>query len=268
MSDATTTSRLAGKVAVVTGGASGIGAGFVTRFVAEGAQVVVLDIDESGAREVCARLPGAIALRGDVTIEDDVAAAVALALAEFGRLDVMVNNAGVLGVTGPIGTTELADWDRTIAVLLSSVFLGVKHAAVPMVAQGSGSIINVSSTAGVQGGLGPHAYTAAKHGVIGLTKSCGVELAPHGVRVNAICPGATLSGMTASVLTGDRSDIEGARAHIARRKGRVVEPDDIAGTAVFLASEDAWHVNGHAIVVDGTAEVLSSKALRYYASEQ
>lgn len=260
--------RLADKVAVVTGGASGLGAGFVRRFVAEGARVVAVDINEVGVRDVCASVDSAIAVHGDVSVEADVAGAVARAVREFGRLDVMVNNAGILGVTGPVAGTELRDWDHALAVLLTSVFLGVKHAAPTMIAQGSGSIINVASTAGVQGGLGPHAYTAAKHGVVGLTKSCGVELARHGVRVNAICPGATLSGLTASVLVGDAHDLDAARANMARRKGRVVEPEDIAGTAVFLASDEAWHVNGHAIVVDGTAEVLGDKALRYYGTDR
>ncbi len=260
--------RLEGKVAVVTGGASGLGAGFVRRFAAEGARVVAVDINEAGSRELCAEVDGAIAVRGDVTVEADLAGAVQLALAEFGRIDVMVNNAGILGVSGPIAGTELTAWDRTLAVLLTSVFLGVKHAAAPMIAQGYGSIINVASTAGVQGGLGPHAYTAAKHGVVGLTKSCAVELARRGVRVNAICPGATLSGLTASILVGDANDLAAARADMARRKGRVIEPEDIAGTAVFLASDEAWHVNGHAIVVDGAAEVLGDKALRYYGPDR
>lgn len=258
--------RLTGKVAVITGAASGLGAEFTRRFVAEGAQVVALDINARGVEAVCAGLEGAVAASGDVTVEADLAAAVRQAVDTFGQLDVLVNNAGILGVTGPVSDTERADWDRTVGVLLTSVFLGTKHAAAVMTAQGSGSIVNIASTAGLQGGLGPHAYTASKHGVVGFTKSVAVELAQYGVRANAICPGATLSGLTASVLVGDPEDLEGARRNMERRKGRAIVPGDIAGTALFLASDDSWHVNGQAIAVDGGAEVLASKAVRYFRS--
>ena len=176
--------RLEGKVALVTGGASGIGEGTVRRFVAEGAQVVIADRQaDAGAALAEALGPATRFVTADVTDEADVAAAVDDAVAGFGRLDVMFNNAGIVGVIGPIAATPTDGWDHTVAILLRGVFLGMKHAARVMVPQGSGSIISTSSTAGILGGLGPHCYTACKHGVIGLTKSVASELAASGIRV-------------------------------------------------------------------------------------
>ena len=159
--------RLAGKVAVITGAASGIGAGTVERFVEEGARVVVADLQADAGQALVERMgDAAVFAECNVTDEDQVAAAVDLAVSAFGRLDCMFNNAGVVGVVGPIAETSTAAWDETIDILLKGVFLGTKHAARVMVPQGmGGTIISTSSTAGVMGGLGPHCYTAAKHAV-------------------------------------------------------------------------------------------------------
>jgi NAD(P)-dependent dehydrogenase (short-subunit alcohol dehydrogenase family) len=232
--------RFQGKSAVVTGGASGIGEGIVRRLVAEGGRCLVADLDDDRGGGLADHLGDAARfLRVDVSAEDDVIATVDTAVREFGPRDCLFSNAGVLGVTGSVIDTIREDRDRSIAVLLTSVFFGIKHGAWVMRAQGSGAIINAASTAGVRAGLGPHAYIAAEHGVVGLTESAGVELMPSGVRVNAIAPAATVSGMTARVVTGDPAAPGQVEEWLAERLGRAALPEDVAAAAVFLASDEA-----------------------------
>lgn len=247
------TGRLDGKVAVITGGASGIGAGTVRRFVDEGARCVIADLQREPGEALANELGSSVRfITTDVTVEDEVAAAVDLAVTEFGRLDVMFNNAGIVGAVGRIADTSAGAWDRTVAVLLRSVYLGMKHAARVMVPQGSGVIISTSSTAGILGGLGPHCYTACKHAVIGLTKSVASELAASGIRVNAISPGSTVTAMTSAVITGDHTATDAAAKQIAAGSllGIPGIPDDIALAAVYLASDEARNVTAHTLVVD------------------
>jgi NAD(P)-dependent dehydrogenase (short-subunit alcohol dehydrogenase family) len=245
--------RLQGKVAVVTGAASGIGAETARLFVEHGARVVVADLQEGPGRALLADLGGeARFARCDVTREEDVAAAVDLAESAFGPLDILVNNAGIVGAVGPIAGTRAEAWDATLAVLLRGVFLGMKHAARVMVPRRSGVILSIASSAGIVGGLGPHAYTAAKHGVVGLTKSVASELAPHGIRVNAVAPGNTVTAMTSAVITGDPADLAGAEAVITRMSalGIAGMPRDVALALLYLASDEARYVTGHTLVVD------------------
>lgn len=246
--------RLDGTVAVITGAASGIGAATVRRFVAEGALVVAADVQDKAGRALVTELGDAARFAHcDVADEDDVAAAVDLAVAEFGRLDVMFNNAGVFGATGSIARSRMEDVDRTIAVILRGAILGTKHAARVMIPQESGCIVSTTSPGGMHGGLGPHAYSAAKAGVIGLTQSVAAELRYHRIRVNAIAPGAVVSAMTADIVTGDASDIAGT-TEVLRGvdvAGRPGIPEDIAAGVVYLASDDAVFVTGSTLMVDG-----------------
>jgi len=254
---------LDGKVAIVTGGANGIGEGTTRRFVEEGARVVVADLQEDAGAALASELGDAVRfVRTDVTEEADVAAAVDLAVAELGRLDVMFNNAGIVGVIGRIADTPTDGWDHTVAVLLRGVFLGTKHAARVMVPQGSGVIISTSSTAGILGGLGPHCYTACKHAVIGLTKSVASELASSGVRVNAISPGSTVTAMTSAVISGDHTATDKAEAQIAAGSalGIAGYPVDIANAALYLASDEARYVTGHTLVVDAGQTTIAGHA--------
>jgi NAD(P)-dependent dehydrogenase (short-subunit alcohol dehydrogenase family) len=259
--------RLEGQVAVVTGAASGIGAAIAERFVDEGARCLLVDIQDDAGREEAARLgDSASYVHGDVSVEEDVAAALETALTRYGRLDCVVNNAGILGAVGPIAEIDGAAWRRTVAVLLDGVFYGTKHAARVMVEQGSGgAIVNIASTAGVRAGLGPHVYTAAKHGVVGLTQSVAPELGRHGIRVNAIAPGGTVTSLTAYVTTGDATDLREASKRVGRGAtiGRPAVPLDIANAALFLASAEAGYVSGAVLVVDAAGDVIGDKNLRF-----
>ncbi|MEX2245967.1 MAG: glucose 1-dehydrogenase [Dehalococcoidia bacterium] len=246
--------KLDGKVAVITGGASGMGEGTVKRFVAEGARVVIADIQDGRGERLADTLGGAaVYQRTDVADETDVAAAVRRAVDEFGSLDVMFNNAGFGGAMGPIEEILVEEYDRTMNVLLRGVFLGMKHAAAVMKRQGSGSIISTASVAGLSGGRGPHIYSAAKAAVINLTRSVALELGESGVRVNCICPGAIATPLIARPLGGGEDAIEQVRPFLAKFQsiGRAGEAADIAGAALWLASDDASFVTGQALVVDG-----------------
>jgi NAD(P)-dependent dehydrogenase (short-subunit alcohol dehydrogenase family) len=250
--------RLKGKVALITGGASGIGEATVRLFVEEGAAVMVADIqDERGGRLAGELGDRAAYVHTDVSRETEVQAAVAETCRRFGQLDCMFNNAGYTGVGGKIEDVSAEGFDQTVGVLLRGVFLGMKHAAPVMKKQGAGSIISTASVAGLRTGLGPHIYSAAKAAVIHLTHSVAMELGEHGVRVNCICPGGIATPIFGKSmgLSAEKSDeilplLKGVleKAQPIKRPGM---PEDIAHAALWLASDESSFVNGHALVVDG-----------------
>jgi len=241
--------QLEGKVAVITGAASGMGLATAERFIAEGAGVIIADFNAEAGAAAADRLGEHCRFtKCDVTVEDDVAAAIALATDAFGRLDIVFNNAGVGGAFGPITEIDADDWDATFRILTTGVFLGIKHGARVMIEQGSGgSIINTASIAGMGGGAGPQAYSAAKAAVINLTETTAVELAPHLIRVNAIRPGLIFTPLMHS---GDEEDAERVAMEFQPMKIRG-EGSHIAGAALWLASDDSAFVSGESITVDG-----------------
>ena len=246
--------RLEGKVAAITGAASGFGEAAARRFVEEGAKVVLGDIQDDAGQEVAKSLSNsAVFVHCNVTSEDDIANLVNTAVTHFGKLDIMYNNAGIVGAVGPITTTPAEEWHATIDILLNGVFYGCKHAGRVMQEQGSGSIISMASTAGLMGGLGPHAYAACKHAVVGLTKNVAAELCHHGVRVNAIAPAGMATAMVANVSTGDHTAIEETKKILAEGsplKGRPGLAEDVANAALWLASDESGYTTGHTLTTD------------------
>lgn len=255
MSEEPTTDRLSGKVAVVTGAGQGIGRAIALAMAREGAWVIAGDISDNGLAETAQLGGGRIeTLRCDVTVEGDVSALVARAVEKRGGLDIMCNNAGVLETAPLIETTE-DQWNRVINVNLRGTFFGLKSALKAMLAGGrSGSIINLGSTNSFVGERDSSAYVASKGGVLTLTKTAAAEAAPHGIRVNAVCPGATgtrlLAGYNEAIGGPERAE---AVMRVYQPLTGIIPPDYIASAAVFLASDDSLGMTGTSILVDGGA---------------
>jgi NAD(P)-dependent dehydrogenase (short-subunit alcohol dehydrogenase family) len=253
------TDRLRNKVCVITGGASGIGKASALCFLHEGAFVVIGDLNTANREQFlvdATELGFADRVRAsnaNVAVESDVAALVVQAVESFGRLDVMFNNAGIGGAFGSVTDIAVEDWDETFAVLVRGVFLGVKHATKAMLRNDGGpnvsrgSIVNTASVAGLSGGGGPVAYSAAKAAVISMTKTLSLELAQHRIRVNAIAPGAIQTPLLQQGRKTAIGDVAGSMQPWPDG-GR---PDDIAATALFLATDESQFVNGETITVDG-----------------
>jgi len=246
--------RLAGRVAVITGGASGIGAATAKLFVAHGAKVMLGDIQDEQGEAFAASLGSDAAFRHcNVTKEEDVQGLIDGAVEHFGRIDIMFNNAGIVGAIGPLESTPAAEWQMTLDILLNGVFYGMKHASKHMKKQGSGSIISMSSVAGVTGGLGPHAYAAAKHAVVGLTRNLAAEVGAFGVRVNCIAPYSVATPMVADAYLSDHTNIDQTMKMLADEsplKGRPGTADDVANAALWLASDESGYTSGMTLTVD------------------
>jgi NAD(P)-dependent dehydrogenase (short-subunit alcohol dehydrogenase family) len=246
------TRELEGKVAVVTGGAGGIGKATAELLVAEGAAVVIGDVDAEGGQAVADGIGAAAAFKHtDVSEADQVQALVDFAVERFGGLDIMFNNAGIGGAVGPLEEIKVEDWDKTQAVCLRGVFLGMKHSVPEMRKRGGGAIVSTASIAGVWGYPGLHAYSAAKAGVVNLTRSAALEFAADGIRVNCIAPG----GVSTPIVYGGMANKDAVEAMLVKAQPvpRAGQPEDIAQAALYLASDASSFVTGHTLVVDGGA---------------
>jgi NAD(P)-dependent dehydrogenase (short-subunit alcohol dehydrogenase family) len=243
--------RLPAPVALVTGGGSGIGQATCVELARRGYRLIVSDVDQTGGEVTRRRIAEAggeaLFVASDVRLATEVEHVVQTAVDRFGRLDVAVNNAGVDGPHRPLAEVDEAEWDATIAVDLKGVWLCLKHEIPAMLRTGGGAIVNVSSAAGLIGVTGAAPYCAAKHGVIGLTRTAALDYAQQGIRVNAVCPGLIETPLVAQVLGDAVQAVVDARIPI-RRIGR---PDEVAHAIAWLCSEEAGFVTGTTLTLDG-----------------
>lgn len=244
--------RFTGKRVIVTGGASGIGAAAARAFAAEGAKVLIADVQTNKGEAVAAQIRAnggeALFQNTDLSMDSACAAMVERAVKSFGGLDVAFNNGAIAGA-GKLMADEPEDsWNRIVAINLKSVYLSMRHEIPAMLASGGGAIVNTSSPAGLFGEPGAASYAAAKHGVIGLTKSAALDYIKKGIRINALCPGGTDTEMLAEWM---KNPSVAAQVRAAQPIGRLAAPEEIAAVALFLASDAASFVVGHTMVADG-----------------
>ncbi|KEH29815.1 short-chain dehydrogenase/reductase [Medicago truncatula] len=251
--------RLEGKVALITGGASGIGEATARLFSEHGAQVVIADIQDDKGHSICKELQKSSSsyVRCDVTKEEDIENAVNTTVFKYGKLDIMFNNAGISGVNKTkILENKLSEFEDVIKVNLTGVFLGTKHASRVMIPARRGSIINTASVCGSIGGVAPHAYTSAKHAVVGLMRNTAIELGRFGIRVNCVSPYIVATPLVKKYFKlDDDDDVLDVYSNL---KGANLVPKDVAEAALYLGSDESKYVSGHNLVIDGGFTVVNN----------